>query len=140
MKTTKLREVLLELKSERQAIDRAMSALEAIIQGVNGDANPIDTAVSTAMDTRRRLDPTYIDLSVDVLTEHRKPMNIKELTYKVGLLKGKDVQRNSLEPTIHRHANESKTPRIVKVGPAFYALPEWPREIKDLWSQEASAS
>jgi HB1/ASXL restriction endonuclease-like protein with HTH domain len=154
MKIAKLKEALEELKQEREAISGVIIALERAIEiAKRGDTLDLSTipenVVSSDASQARRISAnaqmlarqSYVKLAQMVLRLHGKPMNIKELVYEVSKVKGHDVSRNSLEGTLFRHIKSAKEAAVVlKVGPAFYALPEWPREIRSLWSEKVASA
>lgn len=134
MNTSKLKEALEELKSQRAIIDSAINNLHKIIVSMNGTASPEEQ--KTVNKPVKASEPlSYVDMAVTVLNGRGKPMTAKELTFAVGKLKGEEVKRNSFEATLFKHMKNVKKPRIEKVGPAVYALPHWKPEVKDLWTE-----
>ena len=129
MNTAKLKEALEELKAERATLNSAIATIERLIGGSNGSAD-----VFPILRSEKALQPrsvSYVDLSVEALRNHGKPMKVKDLTYEVGKLKGQDIERRSLEATLFRHIRLNKAgAKLVKVGRGFYALPSWPHELR----------
>jgi hypothetical protein len=131
MNTSKLKDALLELRAQRTVLDGAISGLEKIIAAMNGGPEQHSNVISNSNIYR-----SYVDFAVSVLENRNKPMSTKDLTFEVTRLKGKDVSRASLEATLFKHIqSEKENARIEKVGPGFYALPSWPQETKNMWSQ-----
>jgi len=136
MNTSKLREALIELQQQKTVIDNAISNLEKIISAMNGDLQSDDQVKLVSFGrVTGRLGRSFLDIAVSVLESHAKPIHIKELTYQIERFRKKQTKRNSVEATIARHIKSASDPRLVKVGPGFYALPSWPEETKDLWSK-----
>jgi hypothetical protein len=129
MKADKLKEALDELKLERDAINKAIIALEGIIQNINGAFNvsrPI--GIREARETTARIHGSYIDLAVAVIEKHGRPVQIKDLTRDASNMKGEPIERRSFEASLFKHIQKSPKPRLVKVSPGYYGLPSWPAE------------
>lgn len=131
MNTDKLKEALVELKHQRAMLDGAISNLENILKTLNG------VSASTTSSSGRHVESeSYIDLAVRILEEHGKPMHIADIAKKVSAIRGREIPRPSVESSLLRHMKVSSgRPRITKVRPAYFGLPEW----KTLFSRESQS-
>ncbi len=119
MNTAKLKEALVELKHQRAMLDGAISNLESILRALNGSgtAAPVERHAETE---------SYIDLTVRILEESGKPMHVSDIAKRISEIREKNVPRPSVESSLLRHMKVSRVrPRIVKVRPAYFGLPEW---------------
>ena len=121
MNTTKLREALAEMESERSVLEEGIGSLRKLIALLEGTAPEIQTETISPGESRR----SYIDDAVDLFRSCQKPLHVKEIAGKISEARGISVQRASLESTLIRHINKANQPRIAKFGPSMFGLPEW---------------
>jgi hypothetical protein len=127
MNTHKLREALVELKHQRALLDSAITNFEEILKTLNGVAPEV--AVSSR---KSREKESYIDLSVRILEEAGKPTHITEIAKKISTIRGKTIPRASVESSLLRHMQISRSnPRVVKIRPAYFGLPIWKAFAKE---------
>lgn len=142
-----LNEVLESLRKEHAELANAIAIIERAVESLAKRQDPSVSAVSAprqkespalAANKKTLANASLTSLAATVLAMHGKPMNIKDLTFEVSQAKGRAVTRASLEGTLFRHIKSAKDEaRVVKVAPGFYALPAWPRDTRQLWSDKA---
>jgi HB1, ASXL, restriction endonuclease HTH domain len=127
MNSVKLKEALVELKHQRALLENAIANVEEVLKTLNGVAPD-----AVAASGKPRESESYIDLAVRILEEAGKPMHIAEIAKKVSAIRGKTVPRASVESSLLRHMNISRSnPRVVKVRPAHFGLPIWKTFAKE---------
>ena len=129
MNTRKLKEALYELQVQRSSNETAIKSLDKIIATLNGGSD------SPSKPSQEQM-PSFLDAAVTALQERGKPMHIKDLVYEINKIRGSESTRNSVQATFSRHVKvKGSESRIVKSGPAIFALPSWPSETKELWRE-----
>jgi len=138
MKTTRLKAALADLVQERQLLAEAISALEAVLRRLEDSDTDSLPAIQrgarlSVPGESRHSSNSYVRLTVRVLGEFGKPMNVKDLTYRVGILRGEQVDRRSYEATLAKHIKRLKSrSELERVRPGVYALSSWADTTKTL--------
>jgi hypothetical protein len=121
MNTIKLREVLAEIESQKLALDEAATGIRKVLGLLEGQTAPRTSLVRSTVDESR----SYIDDAVALFSAEGEVMHVKLMAERLSELRGVKVSRASLESSFIRHIAKAKQPRIAKLGPSKFGLPEW---------------
>jgi hypothetical protein len=121
MNTTKLKEALMELQSQRNVPDVAIAGIQKVLSML-GAGSELQTSKSKTDDDGegRR---SYTSDAVAVLESVGHPLHISDLGVKISELRGSKVARASLESSLIRQISKVENARVVKTKPSAYGLP-----------------
>jgi hypothetical protein len=137
---TKLQEALAEIPAQRKAIDEVEAALRSMIAKLQGTPpvfQPVASSVAPVVAGRRH-ERDQLDEIADLLRAAGKPLHISQIAEKLSAIRGTNVVRTMIEPGLNRHITKTKLPRISKVAPSTYGLPEWKNRQQPTLTQIAS--
>lgn len=133
MNTERIKEVISELQEEIRDKEDAIRSLQKLLIGVNGKglvAPSVHVTVSDSLvinDNFNRLlfnsDESYVDLAVKLIKASNRPLTVSEIVDQIKTLKNNpQIERRSVEATLHQHATNSKSPRLLRMAPGTYGL------------------
>jgi hypothetical protein len=121
MDTSKLREAMAELQSQRNLLDAAISNIQHVPAMLDSTRRPSE-APGDAVEEKR----SYIDDTVAFLESGGKPMHIKAIVEALSELRGVSIPRASLESSIIRHiAKTNGRAKLAKFAPSTFGLSIW---------------
>jgi hypothetical protein len=131
---TKLQEALAEIDAQRAALNDVEAQLRAMIAKLSGPLTP--TLVPSPIDAPSRDVRVHardgIDEIVDILRDEGRSLHITAIAERLSAIKQKPIARTAIEPGLNRHVAKTKEPRVVKVAPSTFGLPEWAQKQSDL--------
>jgi len=119
-----LREALAEMEAEQCALNAGIEAIRVIIAGFEQRGESTINAVPTRVG-RGPGQRSYIDDGIEIFQAIGKPMHIMDMTTRLSEMRGKPIDRASVESSFIRHSNKAVNPRIVKFGRSTFGLSEW---------------
>jgi hypothetical protein len=130
----KLQEALAAVESERKSLDETEKQLRAMI-GRHSSKEEVDVFDLFEQEeerppaprrvARKRRKHDKLDDYVQILRDVGHPLHIVELAGRYSSKIGKPFKRTDIEPGINRHISKTKAPRIAKIAPSTFGLPEW---------------
>jgi hypothetical protein len=133
---TKLQEALAEIDAQRAALNDVEAQLRAMISKLSGSSTP--TLVPSSTDAPLRATRGHsrdgIDEIADILRDAGRSLHITAIAERLSAIKQKPIARTSIEPGLNRHVARTKEPRVVKVAPSTFGLPEWVQRPSELGS------
>jgi hypothetical protein len=131
---TKLQEALAEIDTQRAALNEVETQLRAMIAKLSAPLAP--TLVTSPIDAPSRAVRVHardgIDEVVDILRSEGRPLHITAIAERLSEVKQKPIARTEIEPGLNRHVAKTKEPRVVKVAPSTFGLPEWVQKQSEL--------
>lgn len=140
----RLRETLEDIQKERRKLDLVESQIRSMIatltvEGKESASGPMDRLVTTTREitggSTHSFAPNYpvvrspgrdkIDDVATILRDMGSPQHITVIAEKMTALHGKAIKRTDIEPGMNRHIQKAQFPRIAKVRPSTFGLPEW---------------
>jgi hypothetical protein len=133
---TKLQEALAEIDAQRAALSDIDAQLRAMIAKLSGPSTPalIPSLIHAPARTARGHARDGIDEIADILRDEGRSLHITVIAERLSEIKGKPVARTTIEPGLNRHVAKTKEPRVVKVAPSTFGLPEWVQRQSELES------
>jgi hypothetical protein len=120
MNTTKLRDALAEIESQKTVLEEAASGIRRVLALLEGQRANIAPASKQQPESH-----SYIDDSVGLFSKIGQVLHVKDLAEQLSGVRGVQVNRASLESSLIRHIAKAKEPRVAKFGPSKFGLPEW---------------
>jgi hypothetical protein len=123
----KLQEAIAEVDQQRKALDKVESQLRSMIAELSGTpfltraSAPVAVSPSTSTPQKKK---DHIEMIADIINTEGKPMHINFICERMSAIVGHKVERTKIEPGLNRHISKVKAPRVVKVAPSTYAIPE----------------
>jgi hypothetical protein len=133
MDIAKIKELIDELQQDIKIKEEAVSSLEKLLAGNNGRkvAAPVVTPVTASDNLVIRggihlfgANDSYVDLAVKLIEANgRRPLSVSAIVDQIRVLKNNpNIERRSVEATLHQHTTKAASPRLVKMAPGMYGL------------------
>src|SRR5262249_37703144 len=124
---TKLQEALDAIPAQRKALDEVEMQIRSMIAKLTGLPNPLRSDSGTVLHSAiyETGSLNRIDQMVGVLRAVGHPLHINAICERLSDIHGTSINRTEVEPGLNRHIAKTKIPKIVKVAPSTYGLPEW---------------
>jgi hypothetical protein len=120
MDTTKLREALTELQSQRNLLDAAIDNIQNVLAMLSSAVSDKKTAVGQPKHKR-----SYIEDAIAILERAGKPIHVKMIVEAISELRGSQVHRASIESSIIRHIAGTDNAKLAKFAPSTFGLAVW---------------
>jgi hypothetical protein len=131
MDTNKIKELISELQEDIRVKEEAIRSLQKLLSSINGRI-PVNKHVDLSdnlilNDSFNHMlfssDESYVDLAVKLIKANNRPLSVSEIVDQIRTLKNNPhIERRSVEATLHQHAANSKSPRLLRMAPGTYGL------------------
>lgn len=131
MNTKGIRQVLEDLRRQKNVIDEAMKNLRLLLMQLDKERHPEGFLVHEREIAAAPPRASYLDLAVKAIEANDcQPMHINSIVEHIRVAKGNlDIKRQSIDTTLCRHlAMKGGRSRIVRVSPGIYGVRGLPRQ------------
>jgi hypothetical protein len=131
--TDKIRDIISEIEEEIRVREEALTSLRRLMSNGTSKAASQTAIEIKASDNLVLTDSlqtimfghneSYVDLAVKLIKASSRPLSVSEIVGQIRTLKNNpQIERRSVEATLHQHVAKSQTPRLTRVSPGIYGL------------------